>query len=37
MMAVRCLAVLFAPMKSKRLGEDITYILKIVPVSCRLM
>ena len=33
LMALRCLALLFAPMKTKKLEESIPYILKIVPVS----
>lgn len=33
LMALRCLALLFAPMKQKKLETNIPYILKIVPVS----
>ena len=34
MMALRCLSILYTPAyKRKRLGDDIPYILKIVPVS----
>ena len=33
-MALRCLALLFAPIKTKKLEEDIPFIMKVVPVSC---
>ena len=33
MMALRCLALLFAPIKTKKLDDDVPYILKIIPVS----
>ena len=33
LMALRCLALLFAPMKTKKLETNIPYILKILPVS----
>lgn len=32
MMALRCLTLLFSPMKSKKIGESLPFILKIVPV-----
>ena len=34
LLALRCLALLFAPMKTKKLEENIPYIMKVVPVSC---
>ena len=33
MLALRCLALLFTPIKAKKLPESIPYIMKIVPVS----
>lgn len=33
LMALRCLRILFAPIKTKKLGEIILFILKVVPVS----
>ena len=33
MLALRCLALLFTPIKVKKLPESIRYVLKIVPVS----
>ena len=33
MMVLHCLSLLFAPMKTKKLEEDIPYVIKIVPVS----
>ena len=33
LMALRCLVLLFAPMKTKKLETNIPYIFKIVPVS----
>ncbi len=35
MMALRCLALLLAPLKTKKLCENIPFILKVVPVSLR--
>ena len=38
MMAIRCLAILFGPIKTKKLEENVPYILKIVPVSiCKIV
>ena len=33
MMGLRCLALLFIPMKCKRMDDNIPYIAKVVPVS----
>lgn len=33
LMALRCLTLLFAPMKSKKLDDNLPYIMKVVPVS----
>ena len=33
MMGLRCLALLFVPMKCKKMEESIPYIAKVVPVS----
>ena len=33
MLTLRCLALLFASLKTKKLDESIPYIIKIVPVS----
>ena len=33
MMAMRCLALLFSPLKTKKLGENIPFIMKVVTVS----
>ena len=33
MIGLRCLTLLFAPLKKKKLERDIPFILKIVPVS----
>ena len=32
-MAIRCLALLFSPLKTKKLGESIPFIMKVVTVS----
>ena len=32
-MALCCLSLLFAPIKTKKLGENIPYIMRVVPVS----
>ena len=33
MIAVRCLALMVCPIKTKKLGDCVPYVLKIVPVS----
>lgn len=33
MMAIRCLAIVFAPIKTKKLEENVPCVLKIVPIG----
>ena len=33
-MGLWCLALLLIPMKTKKMDEDIPYILKVVPITC---
>ena len=33
LMALRCMAIMFTPTKTKKMGDNIPYIMQVVPVS----